>query len=352
MIRKNSEYPLQPPRERGTGRAFLFALVMHALLGFFLYHGIQWQNSTPEGEQAELWTEVPDSAIPRPVPPPAPPTPVAPAPPVRDEQADIALQEKKRQQQEAARAAELAEQQRQQKLKEQQEAEAKRQQQLAAEQAAQLAAQKAAKLKQQQEQQQQAAKLKQQQLAEQQKQQQLAEQQKQQQLKEQQEQQQKQAQAEAQKKADAEKAAKAKAQAEAAAQAKKQIDNERRARLAQMQGLAGGVGGSSTSSNGLGKSGTGSGSGGTAASPGYADKVRRLVLQHVNWGGETEGLETVIAVRCSPDGNQLSANITHSSGNAAWDAAALRAVKASDPMPRDVNGKTPEFFTVTLRPAA
>ncbi|MEX3784589.1 cell envelope integrity protein TolA [Paraburkholderia sp. BR13439] len=347
MIRKNTEYPLQPPRERGTGRAFLFALVMHALLGFFLYHGIQWQNSTPEGEQAELWTEVPDSAIPHPVVTP-PPAPVAPAPPVRDEQADIALQEKKRQQQEAARAAQLAEQQRQLKLKEQQEAEAKRQQQLAAEQAAQLAAQKAAKLKQQQAQQQQ----QQQQQAEKLKQQQLAEQQKQQQLKEQQEQQQKQAQAEAQKKAEAEKAAKAKAQAEAAAQAKKQLDADRRARLAQMQGLAGGVGGSSSSSNGLGKSGTGSGSGGTAASPGYADKVRRLVLQHVNWGGETEGLETVIAVRCSPDGNQLSANITHSSGNAAWDAAALRAVKASDPMPRDVNGKTPDYFTITLRPAA
>ncbi|KXU90839.1 protein TolA [Paraburkholderia monticola] len=343
MIRKNSDYPLQPPRERGTGRAFLFALVMHALLGFFLYHGIQWQNSTPEGEQAELWTEVPDSAIPRPVPPPPVPAPVVPAPPVRDEQADIALQEKKRQQQEAARAAQLAEQQRQQKLKEQQDAELKRQQQLAADQAAQLAAQKAAKLKQQQQQQQQ-------QQAEKLKQQQLAEQQKQQQLKEQQEQ--KQAQADAQKKADAEKAAKAKAQADAAAQAKKQLDADRRARLAQMQGVAGGVGGSSTSSNGLGKSGTGSGSGGTAASPGYADKVRRLVLQHVTWGGETEGLETVIAVRCSPDGNQLSANIIRSSGNSAWDAAALRAVKASDPMPRDVNGKTPESFTITLRPAA
>ena len=77
MIRKNSEYPLQPPRERGTGRAFAFALVMHALLGFFLYHGIQWQNSTPEGAEAELWTEVPDTAIPRPVPPP-PENPLCP----------------------------------------------------------------------------------------------------------------------------------------------------------------------------------------------------------------------------------------------------------------------------------
>lgn len=337
MIRKNSEYPLQPPRERGTGRAFAFALVMHALLGFFLYHGIQWQNSTPEGAEAELWTEVPDTAIPRPVPPP--PVPVAPAPPVRDEQADIALQEKKRQQQQAAREAQLAEQQRQQKLQAQQEAEAKRQQQLAADQAAQKAA--TAKLKQQQlQQQQQADKLKQQQLAEQQKQQQLKEQQ--------QEQQQKQAEAEAQKKADAQKAAKAKAQADAAAQAKK-LDAERRARLAQMQGAVGGTG---SSSNGLGKSGTGSGSGGTAASPGYADKVRRAVLPNVSWGGETEGLETVISVRCSPTGTLLSATVSRSSGNAAWDAAALRAVHRTDPMPLDTNGKTPESFLITLRPAS
>ncbi|MBB5547108.1 cell envelope integrity protein TolA [Paraburkholderia fungorum] len=334
MIRKNSEYPLQPPRERGTGRAFAFALVMHALLGFFLYHGIHWQNSTPAGAEAELWTEVPDTAIPR--QPPAPPAPVAPAPPLPDEQADIALQEKKRQQQEAARQAQLAEQQRLQKLQAQQEAEAKRQQQLAAEQAAQLAAQKAAaaKQKQLQQQQQQAEKLKQQQLAEQQKQQQLAEQQKQ-------------AEAEAQKKADAQKAAKAKAQADAAAQAKK-LDAERRARLAQMQGLAGGEG---TTGNGLAKSGTGSGSGGTATSPGYADKVRRVVRPNISWGGETEGLETVISVRCSPTGTLLDAQISRSSGNAAWDDAALRAVQRSNPMPQDIDGKTPTSFKITLRPA-
>ncbi|CAB3781195.1 hypothetical protein LMG28614_01186 [Paraburkholderia ultramafica] len=337
MIRKNSEYPLQPPRERGTGRAFVFALVMHVLLGFFLYHGIQWQNSTPEGEEAELWTEVPDTATPRPVPPPPVPT-APPAPPLRDEQADIALQEKKRQQQEAAREAQLAEQQRQQKLQAQQEAEAKRQQQLAADQAAQKTA--AAKQKQlQQQQQQQADKLKQQQ---------LAEQQKQQQLKEQQQEQQKQAEAEAQKKADAQKAAKAKAQAEAAAQTKK-LDTERRERLAQMQGA---VGGTSSSSNGLGKSGTGSGSGGTAASPGYADKVRRAVLPNVSWGGEKEGLETVVSVRCSPTGTLLNATVSRSSGNAAWDAAALRAVRRTDPMPLDTNGKTPDNFLITLRPAS
>src|ERR1700761_4691482 len=97
MIPKNSPSPLQPPRERGTWRAFALALVMHALLAFFLYHGIHWQNSTPAGAEAELWTEVPDTSTPRPVPPPPAPAPVKPAPPqVNDEEADIALQEKKR----------------------------------------------------------------------------------------------------------------------------------------------------------------------------------------------------------------------------------------------------------------
>lgn len=334
MTRKNSAYPIRPPRERGTWRAFALAAVMHVLLGFFLYHGIHWQNSTPAGAEAELWTEVPD--VPTPRQPPPPPAPVAPAPALPDEQADIALQEKKRQQQEAQRQAELAEQQRLQQLQAQQ-AEAKRQQQLA-DQAAQLAAQKAAALKQKQ-QQQQADKLKQQQLAEQQKQDQL----KQQQL----EDQQKQAEADAQKKADAQKAAKAKAQADAAAQAKK-VDQERRARLAQMQGMAGGEG---STGEGLAKSGTGTGSGGTAASPGYADKVRRRVRPNIVWSGDTQGLETEIAVRCSPSGTLLSVTVTRGSGNAQWDDAAERAVRASDPMPVDTDGKTPSNFKITLRPA-
>ena len=337
MIRKHSAYPLQPPRERGTGRAFALALVMHVLLGFFLYHGIHWQNSTPAGAEAELWTEVPDLATP--VQPTPPPAPVAPAPPLPEEQADIALQEKKRQQQEAQRQAQLAEQQRLQQLQARQEAEAKRQQQLAAEQAAQLTAQKAAAAKQKQ-QQLQAEKLKQQQLAEQQKQEQL----KQQQLEAQQQQQ---AQAEAQKKADAQKAAKAKAQAEAAAQTKK-LDQERSARLAQMQGMAGGEG---STGNGLAKSGTGSGSGGTSTSPGYADKVRRQVRPHITWAGETQGLETVVAVHCAPSGTLLSATVKRSSGNPQWDDAALRAVQLTDPMPVDVDGKAPGSFLITLRPA-
>ncbi len=79
MIGKRSAYPLQPPRERGTGRAFALAVLMHVLLGFFLYHGIHWQNSTPAGAEAELWTDVPDTRRHRSRPRRLP-APVVPAP--------------------------------------------------------------------------------------------------------------------------------------------------------------------------------------------------------------------------------------------------------------------------------
>ncbi|WP_414444035.1 cell envelope integrity protein TolA [Burkholderia sp. 22PA0106] len=340
--------PLSPPQERGTGRAFLLAALMHVLLIALLYHGMQWQNSTPAGAEAELWTEVPDSPAPQPVQP-APPVKVAPAPPpVKDDNADIALQQKRRQQQEAAaREAQLAEQ-RQQALKAEQEAQAKRAAQLAAQQ---LAQQQAAD--RQAEKQKQADKLRQQQLADQQKK--LEQQQKLDQQRKQ-----AQAQAEAEKKAEADKAAAAakseaaaKAKAEAAAKAKAdaaskaKLDKERQARLSQLQGAAGGSGGA----DGLAKSGTGSGSGGNAASPGYADKVKRRVKPFITWGGSREGLETRVQVRCSPSGDVLGVTVTRSSGNSAWDDTVVSAVRNASPLPPDTNGSTPGNIAITFRAA-
>jgi TonB family protein len=42
--------------------------------------------------------------------------------------------------------------------------------------------------------------------------------------------------------------------------------------------------------------------------------------------------------------------IVRSSGDRAWDKAAVEAVKRSEPMPRDETGETPRSFTITLRP--
>ncbi len=334
---RTAAYPPRPPRERGTGRAFLLAALMHVLLALFLYHGVHRQNSTPAGAEAELWTSVPDTSTPQPAP--TPPVKVAPPPPpVKNEEADIALQQTRREQQAAAaREAQLEEQRRQQQLKAQQ---------LAAQQAAQLAAQKAAE----REKQKQAEKLKQQQLAEQQ--QRKLEQQKLEQQKL--EQQKKQEQLAAQKKADAEKAekaekaAKAAAAAKANAAAKAKLDKERQARLAQLQGIAGGGSGGG---EGLAKSGTGTGSGGNAASPGYADKVRRRVKPNIVWAGERDSLGTVVAIRGRPSGEVLTRSIRRSSGNSGWDQAVISAIQASVPLPPDTNGRTPSEITITFKAA-
>ena|ERR1700756_637477 len=88
------------------------------------------------------------------------------------------------------------------------------------------------------------------------------------------------------------------------------------------------------------------------ASPGYTEKVLRRVRSNIIWSGDTSGLQTVVSVRCSPTGTLLSATVIRSSGNQAWDDAALRAVQRSDPMPQDGDGKTPSSFTITLRPAS
>jgi colicin import membrane protein len=309
------EYPMTPPRERGTWRALALAIMMHALLFWLLWHGIHWQNSTPAGTEAELWT--PDETVQQvqPTPPPAPPVVT---PPPQPDDAEIALQQAKQKQEEAERQAALAEQARQQQLQQQlqQEAEQRLQQQRE-EQARQdaLKAEQQKKLLAQQQQQQ---------LAKQ------AEQAKEQQQKD-----------------EAKKAAEAlKAKQLAEAQAKAKLDKQRQANLAALRGLAG------TAPNGEGftQAGTGSGAGGNG-SAGYADKVRRKVLPNVTFGGAiSDNPEAVVTVNCAPDGTVLSASISRPSNNPAWDAAVLRAVQLSSPMPRDVGGTAPHSFTITFKP--
>jgi colicin import membrane protein len=64
----------------------VLALIVHALLILAIAWGVSWKASEPEGVVAELWSALPQSAAPRPTPPPEPkPAPVVepkPAPPV------------------------------------------------------------------------------------------------------------------------------------------------------------------------------------------------------------------------------------------------------------------------------
>jgi colicin import membrane protein len=336
---KRAAYPARPPRERGTWRALALAIVMHALLAAFLFFGIHWKNSSPTGSEAELWTDTTVLTPPTPVPvAPAPVQPAPPPPPLED--ADIALQQAKRKQieQQQKEAALLADQQKQAQLKLQQQ-EVARQKELADQQAALAkqkatrdAADKAAQALAAKQAQLDADKRKQleqkQQLAEQQKADQKAEQQKTDQAK-----------------ADQQKAAKAKQEADA--KAKAAADQARHARLAALQGAAGG---GETTGTGAGTTGNATGGGGNG-SPGYADKVRQRVKPNLNFAGSVDGNPAaIVSVSCAPDGTILSARISSSSGNQGWDDAVLRAVQASDPMPRDVDGKAPRSFQIRFRP--
>ncbi|MDR9414572.1 MAG: cell envelope integrity protein TolA, partial [Spiribacter sp.] len=49
--------------------------------------------------------------------------------------------------------------------------------------------------------------------------------------------------------------------------------------------------------------------------------------------GIPEGLSAVVAVRLGPGGTVLSAEVVESSGNAAFDRSAERAVLRADPLP-------------------
>mgnify|MGYP003340818242 CR=1 FL=1 len=101
----------EPVRERGTLRAFGLAVLTHLLLITFLYFGVQWQSSTPRGEEAELWDEaaVQQAVQTAPPPPEVKPEPVIKAPPTKvEEEADIALEQKRKREREAAAAAAAA----------------------------------------------------------------------------------------------------------------------------------------------------------------------------------------------------------------------------------------------------
>jgi len=87
------------------------------------------------------------------------------------------------------------------------------------------------------------------------------------------------------------------------------------------------------------------------ASSDYAGKVARRVRRNLVAPFDVPGNpSTVIAVTCAPNGALLSATLQRSSGNSQWDRAVLSAVERSDPMPRDVNGTTPESFLITFQP--
>jgi TolA protein len=82
----------------------------------------------------------------------------------------------------------------------------------------------------------------------------------------------------------------------------------------------------------------------------YPEMVRQRVRPHIVWSGKAGRQETVLEVHCAASGNLESVKIVRSSGDRAWDKAALEAIRRSDPMPLEESGQAPRSFTITLKP--
>jgi colicin import membrane protein len=280
-----------PPPTPGLLRALGLAIIAHGFLAAALTWGVQWKQSPSTiSAEAELWSAIPQQAAPPPPPPPPAPQPAAQKPPPPPPAAaqpklpdpQIALErEKQRIQKEKQQAAEKLEQEKQRKAQEKQR---EQDQRLAAEK---LKAEQDAKRKQAQE---------------------------------------------AQRKEDL------KAQQEAA----RKLEEQRKANLQRIAGLAGSSGTPAS---------TGTAPQSSAPSAGYGSRLVARIRPNIVY---TETLannpEAVVEVRTSADGTIMSRKLAKSSGIPSWDDAVLRAIDKTAVLPRDLDGRVPPVLEISFRP--
>ena len=292
-----------PPRDPASPRAFALAMLVHVLLIAALTWGVSWKRTDRASSfEAELWSSLPQEAAPRlvetaPAPPPPPPAP-APAPAPREVKVtppapdvDIALeQDKKRKLQKKQKEAEEAQAQ---KLEDRQKAEfqAKKEKEKEKAQKAkeELAQRKAL---------------------------------------------------EDTKKAEAKKQdAKEQTQQKLAQAA---LDKQRQQNIDRIAGLAGATGGAEAKGSAQRSSGP---------SAGYAGKVRAAVKPNIVFTEDIDGNpKAEIEVRTTLDGSIISQRVVKSSGNKAWDEAAIKAVIRTGTLPRDIDGRVPTPMILEIRP--
>lgn len=312
-----------PPRETASPRSFALALFAHVLLIAALTWGVSWKSTDRASTfEAELWSSVPQQAAPKlvePLPPPPAPEP-APEPPPRPVPApkpapappevkapppapdvDIALQQEKKRkllEQQKEDAAEKA-----QKLLDKRKAELQAKKELEIEKEKALEKEKVQKARED-----------------------LA----------------KRKTAEEAKKLEAKKqeaVAQAKEkQAEADAAAKKQREQN----MKRIAGLAGATGAADAKGSAQKSSGP---------SAGYGGKVRAAVKPNVIFSDDISGNpKAEIEVRTTLDGSIISQRLLKSSGNKAWDDAAIKAVIRTGTLPRDTDGRVPTPMILEMRP--
>ena len=294
-----------PPRDPASPRAFALAMLVHVLLIAALTWGVSWKRTDRASSfEAELWSSLPQEAAPRlvetaPAPPPPPPAP-APAPAPREVKVtppapdvDIALeQDKKRKLQKKQKEAEEAQAQ---KLEDRQKAE------LQAKREKEKEKEKAQKAKEE-----------------------LAQRKA----------------LEDTKKAEAKKQdAKEQTQQKLAQAA---LDKQRQQNIDRIAGLAGATGGAEAKGSAQRSSGP---------SAGYAGKVRAAVKPNIVFTEDIDGNpKAEIEVRTTLDGSIISQRVVKSSGNKAWDEAAIKAVIRTGTLPRDIDGRVPTPMILEIRP--
>ena len=305
MPSATDRFEFGPPRDPASPRAFALAMLVHVLLIAALTWGVSWKRTDRASSfEAELWSSLPQEAAPRlvetaPAPPPPPPAP-APAPAPREVKVtppapdvDIALeQDKKRKLQKKQKEPEEAQAQ---KLEDRQKAE------LQAKREKEKEKEKAQKAKEE-----------------------LAQRKA----------------LEDTKKAEAKKQdAKEQVQQKLAQAA---LDKQRQQNIDRIAGLAGATGGAEAKGSAQRSSGP---------SAGYAGKVRAAVKPNIVFTEDIDGNpKAEIEVRTTLDGSIISQRVVKSSGNKAWDEAAIKAVIRTGTLPRDIDGRVPTPMILEIRP--
>jgi len=123
----------------------------------------------------------------------------------------------------------------------------------------------------------------------------------------------------------------------------KKLAELRQEQLKRMAGMAGANGAPDAN-------GTALRSGGPSA--GYAGRITRIIKNNIVYPeiSASENPLAEVVVKVAPDGTIVSKRLTKPSGNAAWDAAVLKAIEKTERFPRDVDGTVPGEMLITFKP--
>lgn len=83
----------------------------------------------------------------------------------------------------------------------------------------------------------------------------------------------------------------------------------------------------------------------------YSGRIRARIKPNISYVGEIQGNpSTEVEVHCAPDGTILKVGVTKSSGNVDWDNSVMAAIKKTEILPRDVDGRVHSPLVILFRP--